>query len=72
MYSAAEAVHVIDAIVAQNVIDSENVHHPKRLVLTLVKQKMIDEKRVSVKRAQLNKLNKSAREGISPPIYWNN
>ena len=65
-------MHVIDTIVAQNLVDDENGHHSKRLVLTIVKQKMIDEKRVPVKRSQLINIYKAAKDGISPPIFWNN
>mmetsp|Transcript_27431 Transcript_27431/g.65962 ORF Transcript_27431/g.65962 Transcript_27431/m.65962 type:complete len:267 (-) Transcript_27431:179-979(-) len=72
VYSAAEAVHVIDTIVAQNVVDNKNGRHLKRLVLTIVKQKMMDEKRVPVKRSQLNYIYKVAKDGMSPPIFWNN
>mmetsp|Transcript_5918 Transcript_5918/g.14829 ORF Transcript_5918/g.14829 Transcript_5918/m.14829 type:complete len:131 (+) Transcript_5918:2389-2781(+) len=66
MYSAAEAVHVIDTLVAKNVAGQENLRHPKRLFVTLVKQKMIDEKRVPVKLSQLNCIYRAACDGASP------
>ena len=43
-----------------------NLRHPKRFYADQDKQKMIDEKRVPVKRAQLNVLLKK----VAPQIFW--
>ena len=65
MYSAAEAVHVVDSLCQQN------IRHTPRYFAALVKQKMIDEKRIPVKYRMFNILLKVASGGATPPIYWN-
>ena len=60
MYTPAEAMNVIDSLCQQN------LWHPKRFYATKVKQKMIAENRIHVKKSQLNNLMKANNSG-SPP-----
>ena len=64
MYSVAEAVSTVKSLVEQNQV------HPPRAYLDAIKQKMIDDSRVPVKRARLNKILKAAQEGKTLPTCW--
>ena len=65
VYSVAEAVSVVRSLVCQN-----DTHQP-RAYLDAIKQKMIDDGRIPVKRSQLNNLLKAAEEGKALPTFWN-
>ena len=68
MYSAAEAVEVINVLDPRN---NKNKTHLARFYLDAVKRKMINEVRVPVGRSQLNQLLKDVSEGKSLPAFWN-
>jgi len=65
VYSVAEAVSVVKNLVKSNSI------HPPRLFLAMVKEKLINEKRIPVQRCQFNCILKAADDGAPTPICWN-
>ena len=69
VYSSAEAVNVVNTLVCQN--QKSDNPHPDRTLLVLVKQKMIDEKRIPVQICRFNRILKHVANGGSPQLHWN-
>ena len=61
VYSAAEAINVVCTLVSQN--KASDQPHPERTFLVLVKEKMVNEKRVSVKKRRLTRHGFFERKG---------
>ena len=65
VYPVAKAIGAV-----KNLVKSNSIHLP-RLFLAMVKEKMINEKRIPVKRCQFNCILKAADDGATTPICWN-
>ena len=69
VYSATEAVNVVNALIRQN--SKLEQPHPERTLLVLIKEKMINEKRIPVKICRFNRILKMTADGDSPQLHWN-
>ena len=73
VYSGAEAVSAVNTLVKQNATANNGQPlHPKRLFLVLVKEKMIQDRRIPVQKDRLNKILQAAKDGVPPPVVWSN
>jgi len=69
VYSAAEAVNVVNTLLRQN--SASDHPHPTRTLLVLIKEKMVKERRIPVQICRFNRIIKAAANGDSPQVYWN-
>ena len=69
VYTAAEAVNVLETLIRQ--IKSLDQPWPERTLRILIKEKMVNEKRIPVKICRFNRILKAVENGGSPQLYWN-
>ena len=69
IYSAAEAINVVCTLACQNTASDQP--YPERTFLVLVKEKMVNEKRVPFKKRRLNIIIQAHEAGTAPRLYWN-
>ena len=67
VYSAAEAVNVLNALIRQNSKSKQS--HPERTLLVLIKEKMTNEKRILVKICRFNRIVNDVASGYSPQLH---